>query len=79
MQREAFRARLEELTVPGVDLDAVSRVVGALAVGLIEEYLAIEPERRSAERDRLAEEAARFTLSGMPGMGARPAGRTGGD
>ncbi|MCO5318939.1 MAG: TetR/AcrR family transcriptional regulator [Microthrixaceae bacterium] len=79
LQREAFRARLEELTVPGVDLDAVSRVVGALAVGLVEEYLAIEPERRSAERDRLAEEAARFTLSGMPGMGARPAGRTGGD
>ena len=74
VQRDAFRVRLDELAVPGLDLDAAARMVGALAVGLVEDYLAIEPDEREAQRDRLSEQAARFTLAGMAGMGAQADG-----
>ena len=74
VQRDAFRVRLDELAVPGLDLDAAARMVGALAVGLVEDYLAIEPDEREAQRDRLSEQAARFTLAGMVGMGAQADG-----
>ncbi len=73
VQRDAFRVRLEELAVPGLDLDAAARMVAALAVGLVEDYLGLEPDERESQRDRLSEQAARFTLTGMVGMGAQPA------
>ena len=70
VQRDAFRVRLEELAGPDLDLDAAVAMVGALAVGLVEQYLGIDPEHRESERQRLSEEAARFALAGLTGLGA---------